>query len=108
MVNPLKSAYIFHTAITDSINNYIHHGEKQPLQGIGGGHIFLKHSDACALPVVELIDIVENTQDLNYHKLWYLFFVFWDFTFKVCNTAWIMPRFCEQSILVNFYSVILR
>ena len=31
------------------------------------------------------------------------YFVFWGFSFKVSDTAWIMPNFGEQFILVNFY-----
>ena len=68
--------------------------KKYPQHEVGGSYIVIKNSDAWALPDIELIYMVKK--HFNYHKLWYLSFVFWDFSFKVCNTAWIMPFFCEK------------
>ena len=50
----------FHTKISDSIKNYIHHGGNQPHEEVGGGYIYIKQYDSFILPVVELIDIILN------------------------------------------------
>ena len=57
---------------------------------------------------IELIYIFRKTQHFNFHKLWYLFFVLYNFALIVFNNAWIVPDFCEQFIFINFYSVVLR
>ena len=56
---------------------------------------------------IELIYIFRKTQHFNFHKLWYLFFVLYNFALIVFNNAWIVPDFCEQFIFINFYSVVL-
>ena len=45
--------------------------------------------------------IQNRKKHFNYHKLWYLYFGIWNFVFKVCNTALIMPVF----FVLSFFSV---
>ena len=56
--------------------------------------------------MIELIEMAENTQHLNYYKLWYIF-VFWNISLKVCNNACIIPRFGKYHF-IHFYSVFKR
>ena len=101
----LKANIMFVLKIYNSINNCIFHGENQPNQEVVIS--FLKHYDDCALTDIELIYIVERHNSLITINCG-TYFVFWDFAFKVCNIASIMPSFCEQFILANFSSVVLR
>ena len=66
------------------------------------------HHYACMKLSIEPIHIVDNQNTLFLTKIVVPKFVFWDFVFKVCNAAWIMPSFGKWFIFIHFYLEILR
>ena len=58
MLSLYKIVHTFRTKIYEYIKNYFHRGKKHPLQEVGGGYIFTKHSDAFTLLVAEFIYII--------------------------------------------------
>ena len=66
--------------------------------------VIKKNPYACSSPAIELIYIVEKHNILiNINCGTY--FCISNLSFKVCNTAWIMPSFCDFSPL--FLSVFM-
>ena len=55
---------------------------------------FIKNAHDFSPPDIELIYIVENHNTLIQINCG-TYFLFWDFAFKFCNTAWIMPCFWD-------------
>ena len=98
-VKALRIAYTFHTRICDLIKNYVYHGKNQPYQEIGDGYIFVN------IFVKEQSDYLTNN---SYDTLLLSLTVMVEltskpeFSFKVCNTACILPSFGERFIFIIF------
>ena len=60
MLNLLTSVIFVFTKISNSINIYAHHVKKHPLKDVGGSYIFVKESDSCAPPAIEILYIVKQ------------------------------------------------
>ena len=58
----------------------------------------IKNSDACKPPVFELIDTLSKHNTVITIKCG-AYFLFWNFSFKVGNSAWVVPSFGGQFIL---------
>ena len=94
------------TKISGSVKNCAHRGKKQPWQEVGGVYTFVK-SLWCLHTTRNWTYInSRKIQYYNCHKIWYLFFVFWDLSFKVCITVCFMPSFCKKhDLLLSEYKI---
>ena len=71
-VRPLTIICTFYTKICDSINNYVHHGQKH----VEYSYIFVKPIWFLCASSDWTYRHGRKTQHFNYYKLWYLFLYF--------------------------------
>ena len=63
---------------------------------VGGGYITVNVLIPACCHRIKFIQI-RTTKHYNCHMLWYLLFLFWKFSSKLCNTDCIMPSFVNNS-----------